>query len=162
MANTKQTQIPVTHKDYVVVFAKHDLNGRIQPVAYQLKGDVPVKIDIITDERQAASLKSGGQGTRYTCTVTVGEVQSDIYLFHDEELWFMEPIQQQAGPVCEPAYVQLRKQRREAGISQNELARAFGMDVLDYCRLEGGVEMLTEELFMKICQFLSSVQTRRL
>ena len=162
MANTKQTPIPATHKDYVAVFAKHDLNGRIQPVAYQLKGDVPVKIDIITDERQAASLKSGGQGTRYTCKVTVGEVQSDIYLFHDEELWFMEPILQQTGPVCEPAHVQLRKQRREAGISQNELARALGMDVLDYCRLEGGVEMLTEELFMKICQFLSSVQTRRL
>lgn len=162
MANTKQTPIPVTHKDFVTVFAKHELNGRIQPVAYQLKGDVPVKIDLITDERQAASLKSGGQGTRYTCKVTVGEVQSDIYLFHDEELWFMEPIQKQADPVCKPAHVQLRKQRREAGISQNELARALGMDVMDYCRLEGGVEMLTEEMFMKISQLLSFAQARRL
>ena len=72
--------------------ARHELGGRIRPVAYQLPGGSPVKIDCVTDERQAASLKSGGQGTRYTCKVTVDEVQSDVYLFHDEELWFMEAI----------------------------------------------------------------------
>ncbi|HNW87837.1 MAG TPA: hypothetical protein PKJ47_12975 [Candidatus Limiplasma sp.] len=49
---------------------------RIRPVAYQLPGGSPLKIDCITDERKAASLKSGGQGTCYTCKVTVDEVQS--------------------------------------------------------------------------------------
>ena len=82
--------MPTTHKDYVTVVARHELGGHIRPVAYQLPGGSPVKIDCVTDERQAASLKSGGQGTRYTCKVTVDEVQSDVYLFHDEELWFME------------------------------------------------------------------------
>ena len=98
-----------------------------------------MKIDSIADERQAASLKSGGQGMRYTCKVTVEEVLSDVYLFHDEELWFMEAIQAQGTtPGAEPAHVQLRKARREAGLSQNEVARRLGMDVLEYCRLGGG------------------------
>jgi hypothetical protein len=72
--------------DYVTVVARHELGGRIRSAAYQLASGVPAKIDCVTDERQAASLKSGGQGTRYTCKVAVDEVQSDVYLFHDEEL----------------------------------------------------------------------------
>ena len=136
---------PTTHKDYVTVVARHELGGRIRPVAYQLPGGSPVKIDCVTDERQAASLKSGGQGTRYTCKVTVDEVQSDVYLFHDEELWFMDAILTQgAVPGAEPAHVQLRKARREAGLSQNEVARRLGMDVLEYCRLESGCEEINE------------------
>ena len=49
---------------------------RIRLVIYQLAGGQPVKIDCVTDERQAASLKSGGQGTRYAYKVTEDEVQS--------------------------------------------------------------------------------------
>ncbi|MDD4444300.1 MAG: hypothetical protein PHC36_00645 [Eubacteriales bacterium] len=56
--------MPTTHKDYVTVVARHELSGRIRPVAYQLPGGSSVKIDCISDERQAASLKSGGQGMR--------------------------------------------------------------------------------------------------
>jgi DNA-binding XRE family transcriptional regulator len=140
--------VPTTHKDYVTVVARHELGGRIRPVAYQLPDGAPVKIDNITDERQAASLKSGGQGTRYTCKVTVDEVQSDVYLFHDEELWFMEAIQAQGStPGAESAHVQLRKARREAGLSQNEVARRLGMDVLEYCRLECGCDIASERLY---------------
>jgi len=143
--------VPTTRKDYVTVVARHELGGRIQPMAYQLPGGSPVKIDCVTDERQAASLKSGGQGTRYTCKVTVDEVQSDVYLFHDEELWFMEAISAQgAAPGAEPAHVQLRKARREAGLSQNELARRLGMDVLEYCKLEGGCEEIDVDLVYKV------------
>ena len=144
--------VPTTHKDYMTVVARHELGGRIRPVAYQLPGGSPVKIDCISDERQAASLKSGGQGMRYTCKVTVDEVQSDVYLFHDEELWFMEAIQAQgAVPGAEPLHVQLRNARREAGLSQNEVARRLGIDVLEYCRLESGCgeigELLVQKLF---------------
>ena len=143
--------VPTTHKDYVTVVARHELGGRIRPVAYQLPGGPPVKIDCITDARQAASLKSGGQGTRYTCKVTVDEVQSDIYLFHDEERWFMEVIPVQgAAPGVEPAHVLLRKARREAGLSQNEVARRLGMDVLEYCRLESGCGEIEFGLVHKI------------
>ena len=145
--------VPTTHKDYVTVVARHELGGRIRPVAYQLPGGSPVKIDCISDERQAASLKSGGQGMRYTCQVTVDEVQSDVYLFHDEELWFMEAIQAQgAAPGLEPAHVLLRKARREAGLSQNEVARLLGMDVLEYCRLESGCGEIDFELVQKVTE----------
>ncbi|MEA4998763.1 MAG: helix-turn-helix transcriptional regulator [Candidatus Limiplasma sp.] len=145
--------VPTTHKDYVTVVARHELGGRIRPVAYQLSGGSPVKIDCITDERQAASLKSGGQGTRYTCKVTVDEVQSDVYLFHDEELWFMEAIQTQgAAPGVELAHVQLRKARRAAGLSQNEVARQLGMDVLEYCKLEGGCEDIDVDFVYKVTE----------
>ena len=143
--------MPVTHKDYVTVFARHELGGRIRPVAYQLPSGSTVKIDRVTDERQAASLKSGGQGMRYTCKITVDGVQSDIYLFHDEELWFMEAIGAQgAAPGVEPVHVQLRRLRREAGLSQNEVALQLGMDVLEYCRLEGGSGEIGEEMINKI------------
>ena len=143
--------VPTTHKDYVTVVARHELGGRIRPVAYQLPGASPVKIDCVTDERQAASLKSGGQGMRYTCKATVDEVQSDVYLFHDEELWFMEMIPAQGvTPGAEPAHVQLRKARREAGLSQNEVARRLEMDVLEYCRLESGCGEIDFGLVHKI------------
>jgi len=77
-----------------------------------------VKNDCITDERQAASLKSGGQGMRSTCKVMVDKVQSDVYLFHDEEHWFVEAILEQGiAPGVELAHVPLRKARREAELS---------------------------------------------
>ena len=49
---------------------------RIRPVAYQLPGGSPVKIDCVTDERQAASLKSERAGNALYLLVTVDEVQS--------------------------------------------------------------------------------------
>ena len=54
---------------------------------------------------------------RYTCKVTIDEVQSDVYRFHDEELWFMEAIPVQGVALgAEPEHVQLRRLRREAGL----------------------------------------------
>ena len=42
--------------------------------------------------------------------MTVDEVLSIVYLFHDEELWFIEAIQTQgATPGGEPIHVQLRR-----------------------------------------------------
>mgnify|MGYP001190492234 CR=1 FL=1 len=73
------------------------------------------------------------------------EVQSDIYLFHDEELWFMEAIPTQGAALgVEPVHVLLRNAQREAELSQNEVARRLRMDVLEYCRLESGCKEISK------------------
>ena len=65
----------------------------------------------------------------------------------------MEAIQAQgAAPGAEPAHVQLRKARREAGLSQNEVARRLGMDVLEYCRLESGCGEIDSGLVHKVTE----------
>ena len=73
-------------KIYVSVRADHLLNGRIRPLMVRAKDGPVVRIDRILDEREAPSLKAGGQGMRYTCRV--GEKQ--LYLFHDDVYWFIE------------------------------------------------------------------------
>ena len=73
-------------KIYVSVRADHLLNGRIRPLMFRAKDGPVVRIDRILDEREAPSLKAGGQGMRYTCRV--GEKQH--YLFHDDVYWFIE------------------------------------------------------------------------
>ena len=76
------------------------------------------------------------------------EVQSDVYLFRDEELWFMDVIPTQGTALgVGPAHVQLRKARQVAGLSQNEVARQLGMDVLEYCRIECGSEDISEDQY---------------
>jgi hypothetical protein len=42
--------------------------------------------DRVTNIRQAASLKAGGSGIRYTCMVHGRQT----YLFYEEDRWFME------------------------------------------------------------------------
>ena len=73
-------------KIYVSVRAVHLLNARIRPLTFRAKDGPVVRIDRILDEREAPSLKAGGQGMRYTCRV--GEKQ--LYLFHDDVYWFIE------------------------------------------------------------------------
>ena len=73
-------------KIYVSVRTDHLLNGRIRPLMFRAKDGPVVRIDRILDEREAPSLKAGGQGMRYTCRV--GEKQ--LYLFHDDVYWFIE------------------------------------------------------------------------
>ena len=73
-------------KIYVSVRADHLLNRRIRPLMFRAKDGPVVRIDHILDEREAPSLKAGGQGMRYTCRV--GEKQ--LYLFHDDVYWFIE------------------------------------------------------------------------
>ena len=65
----------------------------------------------------------------------------------------MEAIQTQgAAPGVELAHVQLRKARRAAGLSQNEVARQLGMDVLEYCKLEGGCEDIDVDFVYKVTE----------
>lgn len=73
-------------KIYVSVRADHLLNGRIRPLMFRAKDGPVVRIDRILDEREAPSLKAGGQGMRYTCRVA----EKQLYLFHDDVYWFIE------------------------------------------------------------------------
>ncbi|MCC8016591.1 MAG: hypothetical protein LIO43_04320 [Clostridiales bacterium] len=72
-------------KKYIEVLAKFDLNGKIIPLMIKLD-DEKYDVDIINDIRPAASLKSGGAGTRYTCNI----MGLETYLFLDDTKWFIE------------------------------------------------------------------------
>jgi len=73
-------------KVFISVTAEHDANGHIRPILLTWIDGKKYEIDRIVDVRQAASLKNGGQGLRYTCRICGKE----IYLFCDEGKWFVE------------------------------------------------------------------------
>lgn len=74
------------HKRYVTVNARHEIGGRIIPLSFAEEDGDPVEIDRVLDIRQAASLKAGGNGVRYICSIDGKEVR----LFHDRDDWFIE------------------------------------------------------------------------
>ena len=72
----------------------------------------------------------------------------------------MEAIPLQgAVPGAESAHVLLRKARREAGLSQNEVARRLGMDVLEYCRIECGSEDISMDQYYRISKLIANAVT---
>lgn len=73
-------------KKYVSVYAEFDLEGHLFPVCICWEDGRFFPIDRILDIRQAASLKSGGCGLRYTCRIA----NRERYLFLDENRWFIE------------------------------------------------------------------------
>ncbi|CQR73845.1 hypothetical protein SOV_33470 [Sporomusa ovata DSM 2662] len=73
-------------KVHIEVVAKHDKEGRIRPLSLIWENERKFPIDRVLDIRQAASLKAGLQGMRYTCRIAGKEV----YLFCDEGKWFLE------------------------------------------------------------------------
>ncbi len=76
----------MTQKKFVKVRADFTLDGQVVPLIFRTEDGPTVRIDRILDIRQAPAMKSGGQGTRYTCRV--GERL--LYLFHDRTQWFVE------------------------------------------------------------------------
>jgi len=73
-------------KVHIQVIAQHDLEGRIRPLSLIWEDGRKFPIDRVVDIRQAASLKAGIQGMRYTCRIAGKEV----HLFCDEGKWFLE------------------------------------------------------------------------
>lgn len=73
-------------KKYVEVTAKFDVDGTVVPLEIQWEDGAKFEIDRILDVRQAASLKAGGTGIRYTCRIR-GRVK---YLWLEESRWFVE------------------------------------------------------------------------
>ncbi|MBT9144058.1 MAG: hypothetical protein DDT29_02472 [Dehalococcoidia bacterium] len=74
------------NKVYVTVEALFYPDGRLTPVALWWENGCRYTIDRVMDICRAASLKAGGIGIRYTCTV----MGRQIYLFYEEDRWFME------------------------------------------------------------------------
>ena len=73
-------------KIYVKVRADHLLDGRIRPLMIRAEDGPALRIDRVTDVREAPSLKAGGQGIRYTCMIE----DRQLFLFHDDPYWFIE------------------------------------------------------------------------
>lgn len=74
-------------KVYVDVIAKFTRDGRLIPLQIIWTDGRTYEIQRVTDVRRAASLRAGGVGMRYTCTIA----GKSIYLFYeDNNMWFME------------------------------------------------------------------------
>ena len=73
-------------KCFVKVRADFTLDGRVVPLKFRTEDGPAFTIDRIIDIRPAPSLKSGGQGMRYTCRVRGQEVR----LFEDGGRGFVE------------------------------------------------------------------------
>jgi hypothetical protein len=72
-------------QETVGVDLRIDETGRIRPLRIHWH-DYTLAVDRLIDIRPGASLKIGCAGTRYTCRVQ-GRL---IYLYNDNELWYME------------------------------------------------------------------------
>ncbi|MBQ6174737.1 MAG: hypothetical protein IKS31_09275 [Clostridia bacterium] len=73
-------------KTYVKVRADFMPDGRLVPLMFRTEDGPTCVIDRIIDVRPAPSLKSGGQGMRYTVHVKGRQ----YYLFNDRGRWFAE------------------------------------------------------------------------
>jgi hypothetical protein len=63
---------------------------RVIPLRVCTPGSETIFIDRVTDVCRQASSKAGGLGNRYTCVATMGAQQREIYLYKDEDDWFLE------------------------------------------------------------------------
>ena len=73
-------------KKYVGVEATFDAQGAVSPRAVLWDDGRRFEVDRVLDARPAASLKTGGDGIRYT--VQVGG--KSTYLFFEGDRWFVE------------------------------------------------------------------------
>ncbi len=73
-------------KKTINIVAKFDTEGNIYPIEIIWNEERTFSIDKITDIRHASSLKSGGAGLRYTCSVCGHQ----RYLFYERGIWFIE------------------------------------------------------------------------
>ena len=73
-------------KKYVSVSARFDTGGNIFPLSIDWEDGRTFKIDKVVDVRPCASLRCGGFGIRYTCSIG----RKETYLFYEDSRWFVE------------------------------------------------------------------------
>ena len=78
---------PIYRRKYVEVYAVFELDGRIKPLSLTWDDGESYEVDRILDVRQAAALKAGGNGLRYTCLF--GGKQRYLFL-QDDHRGFVE------------------------------------------------------------------------
>lgn len=76
----------MSYKVYVEVTAVFTPDGMVRPQTVRWEDGTVYEIDRVLDIRQAAALKAGGCGLRYTCRIR----GQQTYLFLDEDRWFVE------------------------------------------------------------------------
>lgn len=74
------------HKISIGVTVYHSKEGKIKPLCLHWEDGRKFEVDRLLDVRQAASLKAGGYGTRYTCRIS----NKQVYLFYVDGKWFVE------------------------------------------------------------------------
>ena len=82
-------------KTFVKVTAEHTENGQVRPLLLTWTDGKSYEIDRVSDIRQAAAMKVGGQGDRYT--ITVNGQQRYLYFERSANIcgntigrWFVE------------------------------------------------------------------------
>jgi len=90
-----QTTTPKPIKVYVAVKADFAEDGTLLPMEITWEDGTKFEIDRVLDIRQAAAMKAGGQGDRYT--VRIGGKQSYLFFERSTNLtgnnlgrWFVE------------------------------------------------------------------------
>lgn len=75
-----------TIKTYVAVTVFYDPEGTILPLSIHWRDGHIYTIDKVLEIRAAASLKSGGCGTRFSCRIQ----NTTTHLFFERGRWFVE------------------------------------------------------------------------
>ena len=73
-------------KVFVEVVVRFDTEGKMTPISIKWEDGCVYEVDQVLDVRQAASLKAGGQGIRFTCRIG----WRSTYLFYENPRWFVE------------------------------------------------------------------------
>ena len=76
----------MTRKVNVEVDVHFDTDGNMLPTAIKWEDGRVFAVDKVLDVRQAASMKSGGQGMRYLCRI----LGKQTYLWFENPAWFVE------------------------------------------------------------------------
>lgn len=79
-------EVAILRKVFVDVTAVFSKEGILVPISFVWEDGERYEVDKILDCRNAASLKAGGCGVRYTCRVCGKET----FLFLEDNRWFME------------------------------------------------------------------------
>lgn len=76
----------MARKVFVKVNVEFDTQGQMHPLSITWEDGRVFAVDRVTDARRAVSMKAGGTGMRYTCSIK----NKSVYLFYEEPRWFME------------------------------------------------------------------------
>jgi len=85
MVRLPERRFEMGKKD-IAVIAKFTSQGKVTPLSIIWDDGRRFDIDSVEDARRSASLKGGGIDMRYTCMIRGRQ----IYLFKDEDQWFLE------------------------------------------------------------------------